>query len=406
MTTWRLTLHKRTFTSQHNSATMVAELGGARSRRLERELNKPAQLTFAMEGRAQATALVVELMHDVIAWRDGLPYFRGVVAQSQDSISEQAHTVTFTCHSYDSMLARRYLTRPRSYTVVSQDTVVSALLMEATISAQTSSGVSLAPGSWLPLVVMPVTPEGNNRGQGAGVPPRDRQYPAQSSIGQLIEQLAAVENGFDFDVLPLANGAVDGLRIFYPQQGVPRDDVVLEYGAGGAGAVASLSRSVNSADYANYVRTLGKAVDSGNDPMAPQLYGELANDDANDVGRIPIGLWEAAENDSDVSLQTTLDEHAAGYLNRAGVLVPSYSVQLRAGAYEHGAFNMGDSVPLVVNSGRLHIGGGTTVRIVGMSFDIGDDGQEDVGLTLGRPPTSLVDLMRGTAADVDALARR
>ena len=56
---------------------------------------------------------------------------------------------------------------------------------------------------------------------------------------------------------------------------------------------------------------------------------------------------------------------------------------------------MGDVVPLIIQSGRLNVN--TTIRVVGITYDIGDDGQEDVTLTLGRPDTTLFDIF--TAAD-------
>jgi hypothetical protein len=65
---------------------------------------------------------------------------------------------------------------------------------------------------------------------------------------------------------------------------------------------------------------------------------------------------------------------------------------------------MGDVVPLVVQSGRLNVS--TTVRVLGITYDIGDDGQEDVALTVGRPASSLLDLLTTADATVDALTRR
>jgi hypothetical protein len=61
-------------------------------------------------------------------------------------------------------------------------------------------------------------------------------------------------------------------------------------------------------------------------------------------------------------------------------------------------------VPLVIRSGRLDIS--TTVRVLGLTFAIGDDGQEDVEVTVGRPAVDLSAIFRKTRRDVDALARR
>jgi predicted histidine transporter YuiF (NhaC family) len=65
---------------------------------------------------------------------------------------------------------------------------------------------------------------------------------------------------------------------------------------------------------------------------------------------------------------------------------------------------MGDTVPLIVRSGRLNVN--TTVRVVGIAYTIGDDGDENVEVTIGRPTMKLSHLLTKTQREVDALARR
>ena len=403
--TWRVTLHRRAFTPGVTwSSSLITELPNARSRRLDQQLNKSATFTWTLDGHAPEAALVEELRTEVIVWRGSVPYFRGIVAQSQDTLSEQTHSVTFTAHDLFAMVQRRYLTKPivAGDPGVAQDVLVNVLL-DAAIHVRPSSGVpaDFLPGSFLPLEIAPVGRAGEARAMGG--PPRVRTYEGQSSVGKLIEDLSGVIDGFDFDVAPAGadmGNADDHLRVFYPSQGVDRTEP-LEWG----GAVATVSRSVNSADYGNWWRVIGNSGSS--DPATPQLAAEIWNPDAQDVGR-GVGVWQDVESASDVSDPGTLSQHAAGALNRSGLLVPSYTLGLRPGAYAHGALNMGDTIPLVIRSGRLNVSPdyGGTVRIVGRTFDIGDDGQEDVALTVGRPLSSLVDLLSATADDVNALARR
>ena len=400
---WRLTLHRRAFAAGLTwEASLISELPHARSRRLEQELNGSATLTFTLNGRDPEAELVTELESEVMAWRGPVPYFRGIVAQSQDTLSEQTHTVTFTCHDYLALVQRRYLTGPLIWADpgISQDAMVAALL-DAAVNLRPSSGSppSFLPGSFLPLEVSTVAGDGSYRAPGG--PLRVRSYAGQSSVGGLIDDLAHVINGYDYDVSPAGadmGNADDLLRVFYPSQGVARAEP-LEYG----GALASVSRSVNSAEYANYWRVIGN--NGSSDPAVAQLAAEIWNPDANNVGQVPIGTWQNIESASDVSDLGTLAQHAAGDLNLSGVLEPSYTLGLRPGAYAEDTLNIGDTVPLVIRSGRLNVTEGA-VRIVGRSFDIGDDGQEDIELTVGRPLTSLVDMLTATAADVQALARR
>jgi hypothetical protein len=156
---------------------------------------------------------------------------------------------------------------------------------------------------------------------------------------------------------------------------------------------------VTSADYGNYWRELGNNANS--DPSVAQYVGEALNADAS--GTV-VGLWASPDNAADVTLIPTLVQRAGGNLNRFGVLIPVYTLALRPDFYYAGAFNMGDTLPLVIMHGRLAVN--TTVRVLGITYNIGDDGQEDIVLTVGRPDTTLVDVLGGVAADVDALGRR
>jgi hypothetical protein len=408
---WRLTLHNRSFAGAAGTwqTSLIAELTSARGRLLEQNLNAPAKLSFTLNGASAEAQLIKELQHEVVAWRwdtgsgADVPYFRGIVGQSEDQLTEQSHTVNFVCHDNLAMLARRYLTNvtPLNLVQTDQDNIVSHLVSLGTILTA-SGGTAFSPGSALPVTVLRVNPDGTARVGFSGVL-RDRNYAGQSAIGDLITQLGAVIGGFDFDITPgwrvlwAGTQASDALRVFYPSQGVVRTEP-LEFGGG----IATVTRTADSGDYTNYWRVIGN--NGSSDPNAPQLYSEAFNADSNNVGAVPVGTWMGADTGADVSLQATLDQQAQGNLNRSGVLVPSYALGLRGGVYAEGMLNMGDTVPIVIQSGRLNVN--SSVRVVGLTFTIGDDGQEDVGLTVGRPATSLVSMLTATAADVNALARR
>ena len=401
---WRLTLHRRQFSDLPWMQTLIAEITTARSRRLEQLLNKSAQLTFTISGRSPEATLITELATDVVAWRwdenrgHDIAYFRGIVGQGQDQITEQSHTINFTCHDYLAVMNRRFLRSLRNYTQVNQDALVASFITDANTEG-------FMPGSYLPLHHSPRDPDGRQRPSGQGGPPpplnRDRQYAAAANLGKLLDDLSAVEQGFDYDVVPGwrydGMNNFDVLRNFYPSQGIDRSgDLVLEYGS----TVSTVDRTVNSTDYANYERLVGS--NASTDVPAP--YSEQWNDDANDITRVPFGLWMDVDNASDVTIQSTLDQQASGALRDKGLVLPSYTIGLRPDFYTEGLLNMGDTVPFIVNSGRLNVF--DAMRVVGLTFDIGDDGNENVGLTLGRSRTTLTDLLRAGTADINALARR
>jgi hypothetical protein len=419
---WRLTLHTRVFVGGgYGSAgspwqsTLLAVLTQARSRRIEVELNKGATLTFTVDGRDPIASMIRELQVDVMAWRwddwagRDVCVGRFVVDHSEDQLSEQSHVVTFGAHDYLAMLERRLLTGTAalSVTQLDQDSLVERLVRDYGVNAQTVPGVSFLPGSWLPLFVLMVNPAGLTRAISGRL--RDRVYQPGAQISALVDDLAHVANGYDYDVLPapeIAPGLtsptagpipqnVDALRVFYPSRGVVRSDVLLVYG----GNVANLTRTVSSADYANRVWAIGNKASS--DPLAPQRYADQAN--ATAYGP-PGGLWVDVLSAPDVSDQSTLNEQTAGLLALEGALTPSYTLGMRPGSYRYGSPNLGDVVGLVVQSGRLDVR--EDLRIIGISYDVGDDGEEDIGLTVGRAPTTLGAIFRDTRRTLDALNRK
>jgi hypothetical protein len=425
---WRFTVHRRPFSiPAYARDTGIAELTDARSRRLELALNAPAKLTFSIDGESPGVAFLQEMSTEVMAWRseagaDPVLMFRGVVAQSQDTISEQSYTINFTCHDYLALVNRRFLTAaaPLVFTGWDQDDLVANLMGYASGGCTASDGTPLAPGSVLPLDTVRAHPDGTLRAQPSGIP-RDRTYPGQTSIGQAITDLGACigaspgTTAYDVDVAPAADrDGTDHLRVFYPAQGTARPDLVLAYGS----SVSNVSRSVNSTDYANYRRVIGSTPSTEG---APQMYAERWNSAAYDATQ-GVGLWMSGDNASDVSIQSTLQEKADGELAASGVLVPSYTLGIRPGWWRPGAPAMGDTVPLVIRKGRLDES--TTVRVLGTNYVIGDDGTEDVEVTVrsvgpvaegrdaqatrrdvGAGTFSLTALFRDLKRDVDALAR-
>ena len=170
---WRLTAHRRMYASGALPRdTIIGELDGARSRRLTQAWNKPATLTFTVDGHSPGAAVVSELTTDVIAWRwddnqqRDIAMFRGIVSQAQDVLSEQTAVVTFTCHDYLAMLARRFWTGPSPF-VWTQLTRTPSRPGSSSQASSITNGTgttSFSPASFLPLAVELLNPSGNNRG--------------------------------------------------------------------------------------------------------------------------------------------------------------------------------------------------------------------------------------------------
>jgi microcystin-dependent protein len=277
-----------------------------------------------------------------------------------------------------------------------QDDIAGALLAYAYQVTSSDGGTSFAPGCYLPLELALVNPDGTPRPKSGVI--RDRTYTGGQILGTALDDLAKVIDGFDYDCLPHSDvDGVDQVRVFYPSQGVERDDCPLIYGS----TVSTVQRATDSGTYANYWRVLGNANAATTDP---QLWADSWSADANDITRIPAGLWMGADNAASVTEVTTLQEQAEGDVALYGTVTPSWTVGLRAGAYRYGFPNMGDTVPLIVQSGRLNID--TTIRVLGFTFTIGDDGQEDVGVVVGRPTQTLGGFLSQTNKTVADLVQR
>ena len=404
---WRFALHERQFTDRDWESTLITEIVGARGVRLERAWCAPAKLTLTLDGHHPSTAMIEELRHDIFAWRwdetTGVDrcMFRGIVAQALDEVTEQSHTVNFVCHDYLEMLGRRFLTDSYYCEQRDQDNIVADLIERAKV-VRASSGAAFTPGSYLPIRVETVYADGSPRGNSEQL--RDRAYQAQSNIAELLDNLAAVIGGFDYDLVPApawpGGSGCDVLRVFHPFQGVTRN-TPLVYGT----TVAGFTRSTNAANYANYWRTLGHALDGGSDDDPTQLFAESWNDDVNDVDRLAVGTWMGADNAADVSDPDTLQEKADGNIETSGQLVATWTVKLRPGRYYYGTAEIGDVVPLVIHKvGRLDTE--TTIRILGLNYAVGTDGDEDIEVAVGRPTASLMDVLTRADRDVDAIARR
>ena len=416
---WRLTLHRRVFMPLNywigNPAptwnqTIVSELSSAHDRKLTQKWDGTAELAFSLDGRSDDAANILELAHDVYAWRwstelgRDVCVFRGPIQQADDTVTPERHAVTFTCHDYLSMLERRILTSTLSWTNVDQDTIVSNLLTWAAWLVQSSSGTAnFNTAGFLPIQSRPVDPSGNPRGASGQI--RQRTYYGNATYLEQLDLLSKVAGGFDYDVQPEPEAGrqgftagFDAFRVFYPYQGSDRTaQLSFVYGSN----VASVQRSFSSVDFANYVRELGN--NSSADPNVAQLYAEAWTSEATSTTPT-VGLWMLGNNLADINLQTTLNEHAQGDIGLTSLPAPTYTVGLTPDTYRWGNPAMGDNVPLIVQSGRLNIN--TTVRVLGITYTVGNDGQETVDLTVGRPQPNLRSAFHRITRDINALTRR
>lgn len=334
----------------------------ATNRRYVAKLTDASELSFVQDGRHPESEFVQELTTDVhVLWTDSSGQTRILdrlrVGDTQRDITEDSHTKQVTCLDYTEVLNRRILWDGATLTFESEDQAeIAWALIEYTQSLD-GGQLGIAKG-WTGTTPTGVT--------------RDRTYELGDSIGERIQELSEVIDGFDWDVLPTSASAL-ALRVWYPQRGTDRG-VVLEYG----GLVASAQRAVTTGDYANAVRYTGAPgteEEPGPDPVEEIASGIADRDE---------GRWDKAFGDDGLITQSALDDRAAWQLGQSMVVPVVWTVRLKRGGWrgpDH--IWLGDPVRLIVRDGDLVTD--QTYRVYEVQIDLDGDGGETVTLALGGP---------------------
>ena len=175
--------------------------------------------------------------------------------------------------------------------------------------------------------------------------------------------------GFDWDIQP---DSPSSLRFdaWYPQRGSDRGVVLLL-----GGLAATVSRELNTSDYANAIRYTGA------ETTTP---GEWEAGNLGDDGAFPQGRWDKTYGDDGLTTQAALDERAEWQLAESQVVTPVYTVRLKRGGWDGpDHIWVGDTVRLIIPSGRLNVD--TLQRVHEVQIDIDEVGGETVTLSLGGP---------------------
>lgn len=211
---------------------------------------------------------------------------------------------------------------------------------------------------------------------------RDRTYKIseRKSIGELIEQLAAVNDGFDFSMgySWVAGAPTVALDLWYPRRG--RDlEVVLEEGKN----IEFSSYKTDGNKQMNKVLVLG-AGDGSNQLTATAT----ATAEIYPTGSYP--LLEGVATNRDVSIQTTLNEHATAllYINKVPRETMTIGV-IEIPELTLGAFVPGDTVLVYIDDHFLQVDG--RYRIQSISVAIDEAGQRNVSCALASVAPSEVE---------------
>lgn len=315
------------------------------------ELNGAGSASVSLplrNGSGQITLANIDVAKDCL-WieRDGVLLWGGIVWDLSGDVG--ANSFSLNAAGFHSYTKRRYLRQTANYVATDQTTIASSLLalMEATAG---SLGII---------------------GAGVGVTGvlRDRRYDSweRKNFGEAIEELAAVEGGFDFRYQVSYEAGVPTVvfRTTYPPFGNVINSV-LELGSN----VELLGFQRDGSLMTNEVDALG----AGEGP------DKLIRTRTDPASLTEAPLLQAVESFTDIIHASTLSAHAGRILTRGVQAVDQYSVRLSPDAIPRlGSYRVGDIVRLKGKYGWLNVD--DSYRIVTMSVTVGSEG-EVVDLTL------------------------
>lgn len=348
----------------------------ASGRRVTWKLLGASDVTFTLDSELPEASQIHELISDLWIFWKTRPLFRGRIGSTSDTGDGATFTTTFNAADYRELLRRRELYEGDSFYYSNQD--------QALLGWNVISQTQARPGGNLSIV--------RGAGQATGVI-TSATYQAGKSIGEAVDQLSLVDNGFDYDfgvVLDANRRPTTGLTfdVYYPQRGVERR-VVLDH----PGAVASFTRGAVASDYANALRVTG-------DTALAAVRVE-----ASDIATRPEGRWDAQFGDTSIMQSSTLAARAKAELALRQFTHASWTVTLEPEVWQGpDHIWLGDPVTLVVQRGRLNVV--ETLRVQEFTVALDDSSVPTISLTLGAPPPRAKWNLRRLDRRIQALERR
>jgi hypothetical protein len=316
----------------------------------------------------QAAALVDAVdpvRRQIIVERDGVVVWCGIVWVA--AYDDTSQTVDVRAGETWSYYRKRIIGTRRKFVGVDQLDIVQTLLEDAHAVSGGDIGVTVGTET-------------------SGVD-RDRTYETWEfkNLGEAVEQLAEVIDGFDFSIDAYwtdAGTLGKALRLWYPRKGRRFDETghVFEVGRN----IISWDWPLDGTRYANQVRNVGAGQDAGTLRVTRTASDQLLLPSAGGPG---YPLIEDVISNTDVLVAATLTAQADLALNSVArpVVIPSVTVRADLDPI-FGAWSLGDACRIVAEPGITPYfpnGLDDYRRIIGFDVAVSDDGEEEVQLVLG-----------------------
>jgi hypothetical protein len=297
---------------------------------------------------------------DVRLYRNNRPLYRLKIADATDTLTRDAHIVSFECVGYEKLLERRVL--HEGWVLADEDIDAAWRLIDYT---QRKFDLGIRRGTIDPGV------------------PRQRSLNIGDTILDSVNDFAESDTGFDW--------WIDHDLLWWAQK--PRRGRVHDVEWRWGGAIAEMTRTSQMDDYASLVVTTGAQNETRiPDPPNPDIVYPPPNPAIVSLTAFPIGLWERTVSYSDVITDTSLLEKANWHLADFANVRPTYKLTLEPGWWTPD-YGIGDVVTMRVE-GAPRINFRVPVRIEELGITITADGEETVNVSVRaeEPETMLTPL--------------
>lgn len=319
-------------------------LNGARSRTVTWRLNAACSAGFTVWGTEPAALHLQDWVSDAVVMLEGVKLYRGRLVPPNDDIGTP-HLVSCETIDYRGLLGRARVIWPDS-TIRFRQIEAGAIAWTLVEDSQALDG-----GDW-----------GITDGVGSTLGPlRDRTFDYGQNIGEAIQGLADVDDGFDWEVSPLL-----ALNRWKPR-GTPK--------------TITLARRAN----ANAIRRRPAPEGFGNAWLvsgAERIRDEEVVDP--DIATAPQGRFESTYADPTIVRPDTLTQRGAYLLATSLAPVVAWEVDMRVGYWDPSLLWLGDTCQLAVKSGRLTVS--PVVRLHEVTANLDENDVETVTLRLVEVP--------------------
>ena len=375
----------------------IGELFQARGRSVNTVLNRGGSISFTFPMREEMAAEIQPITTAVkcYRWSDKTESWRNIISGPVWTIDEQINDerMTVNCIGWQEILNKRLLRMDKIYNDVDDGAIIQDLLAEANkLVLPDIAGYAVPVPSVYPATPSKIGWGGTRPNEGPGgatayaTALRNKTYQKYVSIGSLIDELTALENGCDIHIDP-------DTRLLYVHRKKMRDtNEVFAYGWGPSN-LQSFQRQYDASTVVNLMQVTGR---SGSTPQYADTHapfpgwpGDIAPD-----SQLEYGLIDELMNLPDVIDNNVLGAYAAGeifvrYRPRVIYNLTPFSYAPGGMGYHHhtGAegipepfedYDVGDRVRLTALLPPRVAIQNQAVRVFGISVNIDDNGNESI----------------------------